>query len=406
MSSRGRPWRRWLGLLLAGAGVALLDVLLVLALVAAGLASPAAFALGNVLAAAVVLGLRAVRARRRRRPATVTVLVTLTGLVLGAVVMLPRPVGGADAGPPRAERVPRPSGGYLAATTYGGGDLPPLVVVHGGPGIPLTGVEERQVRRLADDRPVVVYDQVGTGHSSHLTDPDRYTLATAVADLDTVVRRVLGAHPGAARVAFLGYSWGASVVTAYAAEHPDRVSSLVLMSPGEFPWAEQVWPSHTPATRLTTWGRVPLYGTASEPRNLFLYAAVAAAPDAVPWFVGEDEADRRFATLYRLSTPGLTCRGEMEDPDRRVGFYAGQVPQLHPDLTGVRRAQLPELSRIPALVLRGSCDYIGPGVAADYHRLLARSRYVRVAGAGHALLVEAPDRVVGAIDGFLSRSAG
>ena len=83
---------------------------------------------------------------------------------------------------------------------------------------------------LATDRDVYIYDRVGTGASTRLTDPTGYTTARAVQDLEAV--RV---HAGASRVVLHGHSWGALFVVAYAQEHPDHVAALILSAPGDLP---------------------------------------------------------------------------------------------------------------------------------------------------------------------------
>ena len=64
-------------------------------------------------------------------------------------------------------------GGRVWSQVVGGGELTPLVVLHGGPGFPHDYV--RSLADLADERPVVFYDQLGCGRSDC---PDQLTLWT------------------------------------------------------------------------------------------------------------------------------------------------------------------------------------------------------------------------------------
>ena len=82
-------------------------------------------------------------------------------------------------------------------------DTRPLVVVHGGPGVPLTDDEEEVLAQLATHRMVVIYDQAGTGESGPLEDPNDYGFDQAVDELARVIDST-----GAATVDILGYSWG------------------------------------------------------------------------------------------------------------------------------------------------------------------------------------------------------
>jgi len=70
----------------------------------------------------------------------------------------------------------------------------PVIFLHGGPGTPdMKGDSEYFGRLARNGFAVYVYDEVGTGRSSRLEDPRRYTLARDVADLEAV-REKLGAE--------------------------------------------------------------------------------------------------------------------------------------------------------------------------------------------------------------------
>lgn len=271
----------------------------------------------------------------------------------------------------------------------------PVVVVHGGPGVPLTPYEEATVERLASDRTVVVYDQAGTGQSQPLADATDYTLRHAVDELADVVASI-----PADQVDIVGYSWGASIATVYAIENPDRVGQLAFLSPGAIPWRGQSRLDVGPQSRLEMFPLIGTYLLALSPRNLFLYAVTAADPAATRWFAGDSELDSRFGSLYGASAAGLHC----DDKQARyspmhVGFLASQVPQLHPDLDGITK-QRAEDARFDMLVLRGDCDYIPDAFAQEYVDVFGAT-LVRIPGSGHALLQDRPDRTLEEVESFL-----
>lgn len=105
------------------------------------------------------------------------------------------------------------------------GDGPgiPLLCLHGGPGsthVGLTALEP-----LADERRVVLYDQLGAGSSSRPSDPSLWTVELFVAELATV-REALGLE----QVHLLGHSWGGMLAQEYALTQPADLVSLVLSS--------------------------------------------------------------------------------------------------------------------------------------------------------------------------------
>lgn len=98
---------------------------------------------------------------------------------------------------------------------------PPVVLVHGGPGAP--GYLAPVARELARSFRVLEPIQRRSG-----TEP--LTVDRHVEDLGRLVRTTCGD----ARPALVGHSWGAMLALAFAAAHPGRASSLVLVGCGTF----------------------------------------------------------------------------------------------------------------------------------------------------------------------------
>lgn len=115
-------------------------------------------------------------------------------------------------------------GGRVWYDVVGAGDRVPLLVLHGGPGF--THEYVRSLEALADERPVVFYDQLGCGHSDRPDDVSLWTTGRAVEEL-AQVRAALGLE----RVHILGQSWGSMLATEYALGRPGGIVSLVLASP-------------------------------------------------------------------------------------------------------------------------------------------------------------------------------
>lgn len=150
---------------------------------------------------------------------------------------------------------------------------PPVIFVHGGPGISDPPHDVAALAPLTRNHDLYVYDQIGTGASTRLPSISDYTLTRSIDDLAAV-----RAFTGTERVVLVGHSWGARIVTGYLAVHPERVAAAVLTAPGPPPGATRSLPAPNPASRLSTPRRIGLYLAAVEPRTLFTYALAAAAP--------------------------------------------------------------------------------------------------------------------------------
>lgn len=108
---------------------------------------------------------------------------------------------------------------------FGDSAAPPVIVVHGGPGWDYRSLLPLQA--LADDYRVVFYDQRGSGLSPRVP-AEALSLESSLADLDAIVEK----FRADGRVALIGHSWGAMLVSAYLARAPHKVSHAVLAEPG------------------------------------------------------------------------------------------------------------------------------------------------------------------------------
>src|SRR6266581_993527 len=91
-------------------------------------------------------------------------------------------------------------GGKVWYRITGTGTKTPLLLLHGGPGVPSYYL--KPLAALGDDRPVIFYDQLGCGHSDRPTDSTLWTIDRFIKELVTV-RQALGLN----EVHILGQSW-------------------------------------------------------------------------------------------------------------------------------------------------------------------------------------------------------
>jgi pimeloyl-ACP methyl ester carboxylesterase len=109
----------------------------------------------------------------------------------------------------------------LFVREYGRPGMPPVIVLHGGPGA--AGHMAPVARGLADAFHVIEPFQRGSSD-------EPLTVARHVADLHEVISRTCADQ----RPALLGSSWGGMLALAYAASHPDSAGPLLLIGCGTF----------------------------------------------------------------------------------------------------------------------------------------------------------------------------
>ncbi len=97
----------------------------------------------------------------------------------------------------------------------------PVVFIHGGPGG--THVNFGGLLSLADQRPVILYDQLDSGLSDRPENPANWKPERFVAELEAIRKEL-----GIARWHVIGHSWGAAIALEYAAAYPQHTASAVL----------------------------------------------------------------------------------------------------------------------------------------------------------------------------------
>ena len=270
----------------------------------------------------------------------------------------------------------------------------PVVFLHGGPGVPDMAGDAAYLRPLTDEGfDIYVYDQLGSGRSTRLSDATGYRVDRDVADLEAIRSRI-----GADRMILVGHSYGTDLAARYLARHPDHVARLVLLSPGKLDPADTSGANAT--ARLGAPRKLRLYGSLFAARSLLGYVLLQVNPRAAHAFMPDAEADARNDEVLRMSAPALHCTpAQAHRPAPGSGFYALQYPQsaASDPRTDPRRA-LRGLAT-PTLILKGSCDYLS---WPDHDRTLSdvTVRYYR--GAGHNITQDRPDDAFAAIRAFLT----
>lgn len=100
----------------------------------------------------------------------------------------------------------------------------PIVMIHGGPGG--THAAFLEALPLANERAVILYDQLDSGRSDGPNDPANWRVGRFVDELEAI-RTALGIT----RWHVLGASWGGTVALEYGARRPAALAGLALASP-------------------------------------------------------------------------------------------------------------------------------------------------------------------------------
>lgn len=274
------------------------------------------------------------------------------------------------------------NGVRLWTRTHGVG--PPLVMLHGGPGLwddfgaLAAGVDARAC--------VHRYDQRGGGRSA---DAPPHDLATFVADLEA-----LRAHWGHERWTVCGHSFGVSLALAYAVRWPERVRALIGIS-GTGVVDDWSTSYHANANARLT------------PEQLARRQELSVLRDGgeTEWV---EELDREYCAL--TWAPDFVRRRRALELAAGLWHAPGPSYQVNRALNADWRRMLAEgfgerVSSLdtPVLLIHGADDPRPPRLSERLATALPRAELCVIADAGHWPWLEQPERVASALGDFLDR---
>ena len=245
----------------------------------------------------------------------------------------------------------------------GEGGRTPLVCLHGGPGS--THNYFRPLERLADERPVVVYDQLGCGRSDRPDDVS-WCLALFAEELEQ-----LREHLGLDRIHLLGTSWGGMLALEHALARPGSVRSLILSS--TLASADE-WVVEVKRLRDAIEGEDDDVLDEFERRHFFRGAGV-------PLELARMREERNAAVYEAMWGPNeWTMTGALAGWDVRP-----RLSELRP----------------PTLILRGAHDLSTDAIAKTLTDGIPHAREVVFADSSHTPVLEETERYLRVVRDFL-----
>jgi proline iminopeptidase len=276
------------------------------------------------------------------------------------------------------------TGGRVWYQIIGSGDAIPLLVLHGGPGVPHDYLEP--LAGLADERPVVFYDQLGCGKSDRPEDVSLWHIERFVEEL-SLVRQALELE----QVNLLGHSWGTMLATDYALSKPAGIASLIMASP-----ALSVPKYNEEASRLVA--NLP-----PEVQMTLQRHEAAGTTDAQEYRQAAKEFNQRHLCRLQPRPEPLQRAGASTGvPVYRTMWglneFRGTGNLKHYDRTG----RLQEIT-LPTLFTCGRYDECTPTGTAWYQSLLPGSEMVVFEQSSHMPHLEEPEQYLRVVRDFLRR---
>ena len=169
---------------------------------------------------------------------------------------------------------------YMHLTGNGDLSLPPVIFLHGGPGVPDMASDAAFFGELVHDGfDVYIYDQIGSGRSSRFKDPRDYTVQRDVTDLEFIRQKI-----GAEKIILIGHSYGGQIAAHYMSTYKNHVEKVVFSSPGAIDPEDTSGGNLT--KNLTSGKKQKLFKTLLQPRVLMVYSLLQINPLAAIQFAG------------------------------------------------------------------------------------------------------------------------
>lgn len=258
----------------------------------------------------------------------------------------------------------------------------PIIVLHGGPGIPHDYLENLAALASPIQR-LVFYDQLGCGHSDCPDEPQRWRLPRFVTEIDQV-RQALGLE----RVVLLGQSWGGMLAIEYALMQPQGLIGLILANSTA---SAPLFAAETQRLRAMLPPEIQTILTYHENAGTTDHAAYQTAMGAfyarhvirlhpMPECVQRafNQAGQPYGVMWGASEFNLT--GNLKEWDRTDRL--GEI-------------------RVPTLLISGEYDESTPAINRALQRGLPDARWVMLDNCSHLAHVEAPDQYQQAVRDFL-----
>lgn len=274
-------------------------------------------------------------------------------------------------------------GGKLWYNVIGEGPGAPLLMMHGGPGG--TSRSFYLFAALGKDRPLIIFDQLGSGRSDHHQD-------TALLKVDYFVEQVkqLVAALELDEFYLHGHSWGTALALEYYTAHPEGVKGIVFNSPY---FSTAIWKADADTLIMTLPDSIQAAIAEAERNGNF---------EAKSY----QEANVVFAKNFGLRGNPLRSPLDTVPAPFSAFIYNTMWGPTEFTATGTlkyydNQANLEKVS-VPALFITGEYDEARPATVQYFQSLVPGARFVQIDGAGHATMHDNLEQNLEAIRSFLN----
>ena len=275
------------------------------------------------------------------------------------------------------------NGGKVWYRINGDLDKTPVLILHGGPGSSSYGQEP--LKELSSERPIVFYDQLGSGRSDRITDTTLMKVERYVNEVEQV-RKELKLE----KVILFGQSWGTALSLEYYLKYPEHVDGIIFSSP---------------YFSTKRWIR--------DANDL-----VETLPDSIQNIIRTNERNKTFDNeeykdavalfyskfLRRKERPKAVKDTASKYFGTNVYEYMWGPSEFTANGTLLNYDRIDKLQevKVPVLFITGQFDEARPETVKYYQSLVPNAQYREIPDSGHATLNDNPEVTISFIREFLN----
>ncbi len=275
------------------------------------------------------------------------------------------------------------TGGKVWYNIVGSGTKTPILLLHGGPGVPSYYLNP--LKELGSERPVIFLDQLGCGRSDKITDTTLMTTENFVEQLKQF-KNALGLKD----FYLYGQSWGTMLGTDYYLKYPEGIKAIILSSPAI---SIPMWLADADTLIATLHDTVQKAILINEQNKTFTAPEYQKAiqiyyerflAKKLPW---SPDIDTAFAHMghnvyeYMGGPSEFTMIGSLKDYDR--------TKRLH------------EI-KVPTLFITGEFDEARPVTVKYYTGLVPGAKFALIDNAAHLTMQDNAPQNIKVINEFLN----
>ncbi len=266
----------------------------------------------------------------------------------------------------------------------GNGAETPILALHGGPG----GKSRYfySISQISEQRPLIIFDQLGSGKSDHHQDTSLLKIENFIAQVLTVKDEI-----GLEKFYLLGQSWGSALALEYYLKHPEGIKGLIFSGPY---FSTELWEKDADILIGSLSDSIQKIIREAEIREDFNTEAYKYA-DSVYWSTfgrrnpwplhplddGEAKSNR-FIYRYMWGPSEFTALGTLKNYDN------------HQNLSKIK---------IPTLFIAGEFDEARSPTLRYFQSLVPGSDLAIIKNAGHSSMTDNPEQYLKELSQFLSK---